>query len=193
MRILLLVALEKEIEGFDFNHGPVDVVFTGVGKLNAYKATRDALRRKHYDVIINAGTCGSCVIPKGETIHPVTIYQGDAFISEPFKSEPIVCSGNYGSTCISLLTSDNFISEAEGTLKPVHKLYTAFDMEGYAIASAASFMKEKVFFIKIVSDNLEGSVSDWNEEVKKLAPILAERIQYFININFDSDYVYRRL
>lgn len=198
MRILLAIALPVEVAGYDFNHSCVDVIYTGVGKLNAYRAVRKALRERHYDVIINAGTCGSSKFEVGTILYPTILKQGDAFTSKLFKAKTLYTSSSLYKKDITLLTSDNFIScvpasDGSTSLPETVKEFDLFDMEGYAIASAAEFMPKSCFFIKLVSDNLDGTVVDWEKNTKKLSPILVKAINTFIKSNFLKDYEARRI
>ena len=72
------------------------------------------------------------------------------------------------------------------------KGFDAFDMESYAIASAADFMLDNLYFIKIVSDNLDGSVKDWEASAKILSQKLAETTQSFIREKFNSSYSFTK-
>lgn len=198
MRILLAIALPVEVAGYDFKHSCVDVIYTGVGKLNAYRAVRKALRDRHYDVIINAGTCGSRKFPIGTVQYPTILKQGDAFTSNSFKAKTLFTSSSIYKKDITLLTSDNFIScvpssDGSTALPDTVKDYDLFDMEGYAVASAAEFMPKHCFFIKLVSDNLDGTIVDWEKNTKKLSPILSRAIISFIRTNFIKDYEARRI
>lgn len=195
MRILVVKATEVETTGFNLSTHPfVDVLTTGVGKLNAYKAVRRALRQKAYSVVINIGTVGSKDFPIGTVLHPTELHQGDAFVDGDFQTETLY-SGTLGSK-VSLLTSDNFISSAQNeegvyTLPDAVQGFDCYDMEGYAIASAADFMVDNVFFVKIVSDNLDGSVKDWEKSASCLSKDLVKSTESFIR-RFIKDYEARR-
>ena len=190
MKILILVATPKELGSFDLNDKGVKVVFTGIGKLNAYQKTRQALRQEHFDIILNVGTCGSDKHPIGTILRPSIIRQGDAFLIHGFDNKAFEVSGDPN---VSILTGDNFISKvynSDGILSLPEKArdFDAFDMESYAIATAAAFMLRNVYFLKIVSDNLDGSVKDWEVSANALANKLAVETENFIRENFNKSY-----
>ena len=190
MKILILVATPKELGSFDLNDRNVKVVFTGIGKLNAYQKTRQALRHEHFDIIINVGTCGSDKHPIGTVLRPSIIRQGDAFLIHGFDNKAFSVSGEPN---VSILTGDNFISkvyDSDGhfNLPEVAKEFDAFDMEAFAIATASAFMLKNVYFLKIVSDNLDGSVKDWELSADRLASKLAVETENFIRENFNKSY-----
>ena len=190
MKILILVASPKEIEGFDLAKRGVKVVFTGIGKLNAFLNTRAVLQKDHFDKIINIGTCGSDKYQIGTILHPSIIKQGDAFALHDFPCPTFEVSGDKN---VSILTGDNFINKQpneEGSLVLPEKMenFDAYDMEAYAIALAAAFAPQNLHFIKIVSDNLISSVSEWEVSAKNLSAKLAFETERFIQENFISNY-----
>lgn len=190
MKILILAAAPIELGSFDLSHINVKVVFTGIGKLNAFKATRKALRGNHYDAVINIGTCGSDKFPVGTVLKPSLVQQGDAFLLHDLECREFTVNGDPG---ISILTGDNFISKVyvpgKGLALPEKaQRFSAFDMESFAIASAASFMLKKLHFIKIVSDNLDSSLEDWEKSAERLASKLVFETESFIRKNFIKNY-----
>lgn len=198
MKILLLIALPIEVCGFDFKHKDVDVVFTGVGKINACKTVGSVFLDNQYDYVINAGTCGSTKFDVGHILFPSIIYQGDAFITGSFESKVLHTKKITADFVkeVSILSSDNFISvesEMGDVFFDIRDKYDAFDMESYAIASVLEFMLDRLSFIKIVSDNLDGSTADWEFSAKNLSPILADCIERYIKRNFISDYEVHRI
>lgn len=190
MKILLLVASPKELGSFDLNDTDVKVVFTGIGKLNAYEKTMQAIQSQNFDVVINIGTCGSKKHKIGSILSPNIISQGDAFISDDFESSDIILS-YYSDT--SILTGDNFIScipdSDGGNILPDYvDNFDAFDMEAYAIARALFNYPAELHFIKIVSDNLDGSIKDWEKSADALSSILVKETESFIRDNFIKNY-----
>jgi len=190
MKTLVVIALPAEVGGKNLSTSHVDVLFTGIGKLNAYQKTREALRTKSYDHVVNVGTVGSAKYTIGTILRPTVIRQGDFFLAENTLSEIVVGKGERKHV---LLTQDNFISfdkNIDGSLNIPDELKAVdcFDMEGYAIARAAEFMKENVSFIKIVSDNLDGTVFDWEKSLERLAPKLRSALVSFINNELHTSY-----
>ena len=56
MKVIILSALAQETEFLDTKF---EILFTGVGKINATYATVKALKEKKPDLIVNFGTAGS--------------------------------------------------------------------------------------------------------------------------------------
>lgn len=190
MKTLVLVALPAEVGRKNLSTLYVDVVFTGIGKLNAYQKTREALRSSYYEHVVNVGTVGSAKHPIGTILRPTVIRQGDYFITEEDPEEIVV---GHGERKEVLLTQDNFVSfdkNIDGTLIIPEELQDidCFDMEGFAIARAAQFMKKNVSFIKIVSDNLDGTMADWEKRLAQLAPKLCNELISFINNDLKIQY-----
>ena len=191
MKLLILVATPKELRDFNLEtHKDVKVIFTGIGKLNAFSAVRSALLKEDFDAVLNIGTCGSDKHPVGTILHPSVIKQGDAFILHGFSNISFVVNGDPE---VSILNGDNFINkqpDENGNLslpEPMRN-FDAYDMESYAIAFAAAPFLSNVHFLKIVSDNLDGSLADWEKSADALAKTLCEATEDFIRKNFISDY-----
>lgn len=183
-KILLLVALPAELgeEAATALSAHCDIRYTGVGKISAYEATLSALQQDNYDVVINAGTCGSFRHPFATVLYPARVAQGDAFIGTDFAtSEEELHTGN---SITAIISGDNFIGE--DTPEVHRKLiegYDCMDMESYAIVRAAKFFAEqhntpvpKIYMTKVVSDGADGSIGDWASRLKVLRPTLLEAI-----------------
>lgn len=186
MRILLVTASVLETEGFKFDTGfEIDHIITGVGKLAAYSAVRAALRRTYIDVIINAGTCGSTKFDKGTVLRPSLLRQADLASCPGITTEPYKING--GTQGISCGTADVFyINRGE------FDEYDCHDMEAYAVQYATFGMNVETSYIKIVSDNCNGSMHDWEQELPKLRQKLADEIQNEIR-RFIPQYKYERI
>lgn len=183
-KILLLVALPAELgeEAATTLSTRCDIRYTGVGKISAYEATLSALQQGEYDVVINAGTCGSFRHPFATVLYPARVAQGDAFIGTDFAtSEEELHTGN---SITVIISGDNFIGE--DTPEAHRKLiaeYDCMDMESYAIVRAVKFFAgqhstpvPKIYMTKVVSDGADGSIGDWASRLKKLRPTLLDAI-----------------
>ena len=199
MKILILVANPIEVAPFDLAYTDpvrgdlVEVKYTGIGKLNAFEKTLEAISFRNYDVVLNVGTCGSSVNPIGTILLPDRVVQGDAFVEDGFDKYEYHFCGCHKPTC-SLLTADVFTVgvEREGFIElPENKReFDLFDMEAYAIARAADIKGylPKTRFIKIVSDNLDSSVYDWEDRAKELAGILCPFVENYIASEYIPGY-----
>ena len=128
-KILVLLAVEEELGADNIARlsEVADVKCIGVGKLNAYEATMEAMWAKEYDELISVGTCGSFHHPYATLLRPSVVAQGDIYVDSIFASEAeYLPSGDEG---ISLYSSDNFIGEdsSEATRKIVER-YDCMEM-----------------------------------------------------------------
>lgn len=180
VRVLVMAALEDEFgaEGARRLAGRCDVRFSGVGKLRAFEATLSALESGRYDAVINAGTCGSLRHAAGTLLRPSAVVQGDIYIDSIFATAPeLLDTGDAG---VSIVSSDDFI----GPDTPAGKRrqladYDCFDMESYAVvralrlhASLHGGAMPKLAFVKLVSDNADGTAEEWSVRIARLRPAL---------------------
>lgn len=175
-KILIAMALEAECQG---RFTKENVIYTGIGKVNAsYKLTKSILENKP-DLVINLGSAGSNFFKKGMVINCTKFIQRDMDVTPlGFKKWQTPFEGNdettlsYG-TRISHLkegicgTGDNFdISHNEDA-------YNVVDMESYVFAKICQ--KEKMPFIclKYITDGAdESAADDWNDSLKKASDSL---------------------
>ncbi|MEG1749742.1 MAG: hypothetical protein RR249_08670, partial [Tannerellaceae bacterium] len=87
-KVLVVIAHEGESDYVPADDR-VEVIYTGIGKLNAALTVSNYLQsQKEYNInyiILNIGTCGSPNYPIGTLVIPKKIYQGDTFIEDDFK------------------------------------------------------------------------------------------------------------
>ena len=172
--ILIVIACKEESNNQIEKLG-LDLLYTGVGKINAtYNLTKKLCERKNNNTfpkyVINVGTTGSNRFKKGELVlcnkfiqidmdcrdidYPlgVTPYDNDSYLIEHKKIfddlKYAVCG-----------TGDNF------TLKECEiKEVDVCDMEGYAFAKVCKNENIDFIAIKYISNGLvEESKDDWNK------------------------------
>ena len=75
----MLLAVEEELGADNIARlsEVADVKCIGVGKLNAYEATMEAMWAKEYDELISVGTCGSLHHPYATLLRPSEAAQGE--------------------------------------------------------------------------------------------------------------------
>lgn len=186
--ILLLVALPAELgeEATKILTTQCDICYTGVGKICAYESALAALIHGKYDIVINAGTCGSFRHSFATILCPSRVAQGDAYIGTDFATpEENILTGDSRTAIIS---GDNFIGE--NTPEEHRQLiagYDCMDMESYAIVRATKFYAEhfnkvrpRIYMTKVVSDGADGSIGDWATRLEILRPTLLKAIQQTI-------------
>ena len=168
--VLFVVALEEE-SGDRFKN--FDLVYTGVGKVNAtYVLTKELLRRKVEGrvpkYVVNFGSAGSRKFKKGELVACYRFIQRDMDAGElgatPHDELPAIIEHKkiiddlpYG-ICG---TGDNFATE-ESPLKDVD----VYDMEAYALAKVCLLENIDFISIKYITDGIdENGGNDWDREV----------------------------
>ena len=148
-----------------------NVIFCGVGKINAAIATTEAIQFFNPKRIINFGTAGGITVGSG--LHKcgqfiqrdmLCMPLGFAVGQTPFEDEVIIKTGD-GLLCSS---GDNFVTEkvTQGDV---------VDMEAFAIAKVCK--KENIRFrcFKFISDEAnENAKSEWIENCKKGAILFSE-------------------
>lgn len=172
MKPLLVFALEQESQDvFD----DFDLLYTGVGKVNAAHALMKRICTKCPELVVNIGTAGSRKFAGGTIVNPTSFIQRDMDVTPlgfkkfqtPFSHDPVEI--RYGQRAEFLPeavcgTGDNFdVTEAAGGFDVV-------DMEAYALALIC--MREEIpfFCIKCVSDGAdEGADKDWESALHTAA------------------------
>lgn len=172
-KVLYVFALNEETGGH-FNNK--DVLFTGVGKVNAtFNLTKRLLIDKP-SLVVNFGTAGSKRYNKGSLVQCEDFRQRDMdcsifgynvgitpqdknsmiTIKSPIKLENVIEGGVLG-------TGDNF----DSTLS-THSLNTVVDMEGYALSKVCYLLSIPFLCVKYITDGADGGAGDdWSQNVKK--------------------------
>ena len=157
---------------------------TGIGKLNAassvYRYLSSLKKEERPDIILNVGTVGSHKFPVGTILLVESSIDGTVLADEKSTQRlnvPERLSGEYERATV--YSSDFFVSEKlfpKSFVDSIKSKADAFDMELSAIVRAARDFDIKVVSVKVVSDNLDGSVVDWREALKRVQPILKKFI-----------------
>ena len=162
---LIAVAMKEELsleqaDGWN-------VIYTGIGKVNALISVNQALTEFKPDNLINFGTAGSSRSNlKG--LHEVTTFkQRDMDLRSLGLSLGVTLNDHINDICLdrpglSCGTGDSFVT-ANQELKT-----DLYDMEAYALAKLCLIEKIKFFCFKYISDEANKKASsDWNENVSK--------------------------
>lgn len=176
MKILTLVALEDETQGLFDGH---NIVYTGVGKVNAAFVAAREIYKNRPDFIINFGTAGSKTFNYGDVILCNKFIQRDmdatAFGYKTFETpaektprileicpELIIKNKNIFDGMGTCGTGDSFATNITG-----NEEYNIVEMEAYSYAKIAWMEKIPFICIKFVSDGANNNApSDWNESLK---------------------------
>jgi adenosylhomocysteine nucleosidase len=177
--ILVVMALELEDQG-RFRQKGVEVLYTGVGKVNAaYRLTRrlaEERARGRTPLVLNLGTAGSRSHATGSLVACRHFAQRDMDVSglgfpvgrTPFEEAvpdelefPEVLTGLLHATCGS---GDRF--EAHSADLP----WGVVDMEAYALAKVCWLEKVPFACAKFVTDGADGTAAgDWQNNLAHAA------------------------
>jgi len=181
--ILIVCALEMETQGQLDDWKPHNLLYTGVGKVNAtYKLTQKF--GKHgsyvpYDLVINYGTAGSQIwkYSKGDLVDCTRFVQRDMDVSglgfklgqTPFDDTPIIIETKSDLNPIgkNVLcgSGDSFVTIDQFNWK---NLVDVVDMEAYALAKVCKLYDVPFISFKYITDEADGDAgNDWEENVGK--------------------------
>ena len=179
-KILIVCALPQETQN-ELNE--YDVLYTGVGKINAtYTLTRHLPLNFDYDLIVNYGTSASkthsglvdCTkfIQRDMDATPM----GFDMSETPFDNEPSMIDFSHINNPIGknlcCYTGDSFATD----LTPYDDVV---DMEAYALAKTCrNFGKDFVSY-KYISD--DGNADDWEKNCSKGAKEFKKVLEYYDN------------
>ena len=172
-KTLLVVALESEFK----NKSIHDIVYTGVGKVNAVSAVANyIIKHGKPDMIINYGTAG--IVSNKDIVG--TLVQPDVIVQRDMMAEPQAPRGitpfeetelagtimMNTNTNITLGTGDSFVMSQDPWF--VYANVDLVDMEAYAIAKFSAIQDIEFKCYKYVSDFAdEDAAKDWQQNVAK--------------------------
>jgi adenosylhomocysteine nucleosidase len=173
---LLVLALAEEAHSLDTG---LPVLLTGMGKVNAACALAGILGRGPLPArIVNLGTAGA-LRPGLSGIQPVnTVIQHDLDTDVLRTLTGISVGGPITVAAtgegLTLATGDAFIASAADRNRLADRAHLV-DMEGYALAVAASEAGVPIEIVKYVSDDTDASAAgSWRDNVAKAARSLAD-------------------
>jgi adenosylhomocysteine nucleosidase len=168
-KIVIVAALESEfLRPGDVN---AKIFYTGIGKINAARATTQLIFEEKPDLILNVGTAG-CFLQEslGEVFGVSEVLERD-MIAEPlaprgtvpFSDQPPLYTSGFGS--VRCATGDSFVTSQEQWL--IDNAVALVDMELFAIAKVANHFGIEWKSIKFASD-LSNSTAhfDWLRNLK---------------------------
>jgi len=182
-QLLIITALESELKRASLPQG-VEIVYSGVGKINAAVAAVKAIQVYDPDQIVNFGTAGKInpqlsglleigkVIQRDMLTEPLAPRGATPFCSRP--REYLALSGNYRCG-----TGDSFVISHDSWLK--EQQVDVVDMELFSIAAVAYELGVPWKSFKYITDDAnENSGAEWQEKVnhgqvlflKKLSEIM---------------------
>ena len=156
--VVLFVADRGELSPEDV---PFPIVYTGIGKMRMYSALvkwYEERGKVGHPVILNVGSAGSARYPIGEIIDCRHFINGGSELIYDRIDLP-------GEGC-SVFSGDYFMSRqtfSPELVKALSAQYDLFDMEAYAAADFCRRHGLPFYCFKAVSDNLDGTVKDWQK------------------------------
>ena len=179
-RTVIITALEQEL---NINQCPrgYQVVYSGVGKINAALATLKAIQTYKPEQIINFGTVGKINSDLTGLIEVLKVVQHDMMTEPlaprgktPFCEKPSVYLSNFGQyTCG---TGDRFVTSYDQWF--IESKIDVVDMELYAIASVAHAYQIPWRSYKYITDDAnENSGSDWSNKVHTGQELFLEKLR----------------
>ena len=192
IQTLIICALKRETQGqLDDDY---DVIYTGVGKINATFHLHSKLGEIYNSyqalprLVINYGTAGSRELPIGELVDCTKFIQRDMNVTSlgfdkgqtPFEKDiPIILD----STKVKFNpigkhyvcgSGDNFVEDIKNEIDSID----VFDMEAYALAKVCHHYRVPFISFKYITDNAnEHSSEDWEENysegIKKFREVIA--------------------
>ena len=196
--IQIVCALEQEVNGEldDYLPDPRQIIYTGVGKVNATGQLTERLHRSHLNylppmpkLVINYGTAGSRELPIGELVDCTIFTQRDmdagglGFLKgqTPFENLiPMILDYNHVKfnpigKRLRCGTGDNFVQTDMDTYSEV------YDMEAYALAKVCFVYDVPFISFKYITDNAnEKSSKDWEDNCSDGIIEFKERVLYEI-------------
>ena len=181
MTTLVVSATEAEAA-----HVPagLEVVVTGIGKTAAAVLTTEALLRRVGDdvTVVNIGTVGALRAGVRGLVLPSTVINhdinGDAIRALGYDPVDVLAiDGGDGSV---LASGDVFVTDVAVRTR-LASIAHVVDMEGYGVVYACRRLGVAVRLVKHVSDDADGSATDWparvGESARALGGWLAEHTQ----------------
>jgi adenosylhomocysteine nucleosidase len=155
MSILILTALDAELDTARAPDG-VDVLFTGVGKINTTIATLLALQAKQPSLVINYGTAGKITESLSGLVEVAHVIQRDMNAeplaprgTTPFAPELDRMSSGHGDVICG--TGDSFVTASDPWLT-ANKV-DIVDMELFALASVCQHQNIPWRAFKFITDD----------------------------------------
>lgn len=190
---VILVANKNELS-FSSTDGSTYIYEIGVGKVNALLSMATLYEEINKlginPVLINVGTVGCTRYPIGHVLYPSAYAQGDTYTEGFFLENTLFLKGQGQMESVlvnefdysdALLTSDCFVNVNSTFYDGIKHLDPlAFDMESYALANFCYLKNIPFHSIKIVSDNCDGTVKDWENILSEISGRLGNILDEFI-------------
>lgn len=173
-KILILTALASELHATTAPAG-VEVIFTGVGKVNAAATTTAAILQHRPQLIVNFGTAGKVNAQVDGLLEIASVIQRDMLAMPlsprgvtPLSDEPASYASGHGNAVCG--TGDSFVSAVDPWL--VQQGVDVVDMELFAIAHTCHRYDVPWRAFKFITDSADDDAAEhWNENVHRGAAL----------------------
>ena len=181
---LLVLALAQENANNRLDSLGFEILYTGVGKVNAAIALMQRLAQGDTpSLVINAGSAGSHTLTAGQVVVATQFHQRDmdatamgfALGETPFETPIVLSNGLPVSDFqqVTCYTGDNFVTAAHPQLT-----LDTIDMEAYALAKVCHQQQQRFVCLKFITDGADGqAANDWASAVILAADQLADAIR----------------
>lgn len=180
-KLLLVLALPEENDGNLLSAHGHEILYTGVGKVNAALRLTEALATRNRDelLVVNLGSAGSHHLAAGQVVCVPQFFERDmdatalgfALGQTPYEDDIHL---DYGLSVPGLpqavcFSGDSFVTERHPQLA-----LELIDMEAYALAKVCRHFGLPFCALKFITDGADGAAaSEWNVAVKLAAQHLS--------------------
>lgn len=183
---LLVVALAEENADNRLNRFGFDVVYTGVGKVNAALHLTRALSTRDISnlTVINVGSAGSHVANSGVVLNATQFFERDmdaTALGFSLGQTPYELHTHLRGLSVPDLpngicyTGDSFVTDKHPTLTLTLDI---IDMEAYALARVCDEFNVPFLSLKFITDGANGhAAGDWQEAVKMASAQLEHALE----------------
>jgi adenosylhomocysteine nucleosidase len=166
--IVIITALDSELDKNSLPSG-INIIYSGIGKINAAIATLNAIHKFNPKYIVNFGTVGTVKASIRGLIQIKTVLQRDMCAEPlaprgktPFCTRPAEYHSIEGKYICG--TGDSFVTIRDPWLE--EQKVDVVDMELFAIAAIAHESKVPWYSFKYITDDAnESSGATWSEAV----------------------------
>lgn len=161
----------------------LDVVITGIGKVDAAVVTTEAVLERRPSLVVNIGTAGALVPGTAGLFTPSRVLNHDlsaAVLRElgyPARDEIALPDGD-GTV---LATGDLFVTDPQ-VRDALAQRALLVDMEGFAVAAACARLGVPCRLVKHVSDEADASAMDWPQVVDASARVLGDWLRRTLGV-----------
>lgn len=182
-KILILTALQSELPASAAPAG-IEVLYTGVGKINAASVATAAILAHQPSLIINFGTAGKINRGLDGLLEIAHVIQRDMLAMPlaargvtPLSDEPSNYSSGFGNARCG--TGDSFVTASDSWLHEQN--IDVVDMELFAIAHTCHRYGVPWRAFKFITDDAnEASASDWADNVHRGEVLFWQQLQQII-------------